>query len=200
MEENPEVSLTFHNLKRSDGKKSIDLNQFPSLVDKDAYVLDLKETFNTQVQTLTLVYRNVIKRPEGLNVFNGDALLIALLAQKGRVAFLNFDGAFYRIHGGGIHAGNTKYMRILNSIASRKKMIPFFKHPIKGQLYSKTAYFYKELAKLDYNNGNYLKCLSNLINMLRYNLLYILSEPKANRYHFLSQFGKLENQKYTKNL
>ncbi|EPR66322.1 putative glycosyltransferase - possibly involved in cell wall localization and side chain formation of rhamnose-glucose polysaccharide [Cyclobacterium qasimii M12-11B] len=180
MEENKEVYLTFHNFRKRKGNELTDPFPYPDRFKNGPYVLGFKETFQVQIQTLTMVFRNEINKPKGLNVLNGDALLIALSVEKGKVAFLDFDGAVYRLHPGGVHAGKSKYIRMMNSMASRKKMIPAFKQPIKGQLYSKTAYFYKEMAKLDFKFGNYFKGLSNLLQMLKFNLLYVFSKPIGN--------------------
>jgi glycosyltransferase involved in cell wall biosynthesis len=175
LERNPEVAMVFHDFTRSDGQKTIDRNKFPILSEREGYVLAFKEIFNTQIQVLTMVYRKGIQRPEGLNILKGDVLLIALLAEKGKVAYLDFKGAFYRMHAGGIHAGNSKYKRILNSIATREKMIAVFKHPVKGQLYAKMAYLHKELAKLDLIGGNFMKLIANLGQMVKYQFLYLFS-------------------------
>lgn len=175
MERNPDVFMVFHDFIRSDGQKTIDRNKFQPAPEMEGYILAFKEIFTTQIQLLTMVYRNIIQKPEGLNVLNGDVLLLALLAEKGKIAYLDFKGAYYRMHAGGVHAGKSKYKRILNSIASRKKMVPVFKPPVKGQLYAKIAYLYKELAKLDFKETKFLKLMANLGRMVKYQFLYLFS-------------------------
>ncbi|WP_339904248.1 glycosyltransferase [uncultured Cyclobacterium sp.] len=179
MEENPNVIFTFHNFKKKYGEELASPFFYPSRFLEDSYILNFKESFSTQVQPLTMLFRNVVKNPEGIKVLNGDALLIALLLEKGKAAYLNFVGAHYRIHEGGIHGGQPKYNRVLNSVASRKKMIKYFDQPVKGMLYHRLALFYKQLAKLDYKDKKIIKCVFNLGRMYKYSIFYFFSSgPK----------------------
>ncbi|AEL26811.1 glycosyltransferase family 2 protein [Cyclobacterium marinum] len=173
MEKNPDIVFTFHNFRRKEGDSLKNPFLYPPSFNKDVYVLKFKEAFNTQIQPLTMLFRKVISKPKELNVLNGDALLIALLLEKGKGAFLNFTGAVYRIHDGGIHAGKHKYTRISNSIASREKMLKYFDYPVKGELYLKLAHYYKRLAKLDFKRGHFFKGMNHLNWLLKYSFYYI---------------------------
>ena len=105
LEANPEFSFCFHNVNKIDEN---DLLINTGKYNKVNYY-DQNDIFNIHVHTVSLVFRNNIEIDNELfaNVPHGDALLVALLATKGKAADLGFVGANYRLHSQGAYCGKS---------------------------------------------------------------------------------------------
>lgn len=122
LENNPSVVLCTHQVNRVNER-----NQFLEEVDilyKSTEYSSL-EMLHKSFRPLSMVFRrvNLTYSDDLLLAPYGDVVLIALLSQHGSAVELNFIGANYRIHEGGVYSSNNYIDNILNSIITRQILI-----------------------------------------------------------------------------
>lgn len=80
------------------------------------------EVISLHVPTLTVVFRNVMSlMPPKLTKYSIDASLFLFLSQFGSFYFMNFTGAVFRQHQGGVWSGSNKLINYNRSITARLK-------------------------------------------------------------------------------
>lgn len=100
MERNPSVVLTFHNVSVLEDGQIID-----PVKNNDAQTLSgISEILETHIPTNSVVFRNVLRNiPSQISTVPfGDKFLWGLLSQHGSFVKLDFSGAVYRRHAGGL--------------------------------------------------------------------------------------------------
>lgn len=142
LEENDDVVMSFHDrcIIRNDGKKETEVNRKLFNI-KESYKILNTNVIHQLTPTLTMMFKTtaikdfLISYPDKEKIFGGDAFLRAYLSTKGKLAYLNFTGATYRVHEGGIHSSSNIISQKEKAIQTRVSMV---KH-IKG-LNKKNAY------------------------------------------------------------
>src|SRR5690554_88862 len=116
-----DISFCSHNVNKVDqNNNTIEENN-----SKMTNYFKPKEVVNNHFPTLSLLFRNqkLEYTPELLKVFNGDAVLTALLSLHGGAANLGFTGACYRVHSEGIYSRQTYLENYFKSVYTREKLI-----------------------------------------------------------------------------
>lgn len=90
-------------------------------IDEQTKLHDWKEIFHLKIPTVSVVFRNCAKIDfrEMLRIKSGDTFLFGLLSRYGGAAELNFDGATYRKHAGGVYTRMSllnQYKQALNTL------------------------------------------------------------------------------------
>jgi glycosyltransferase involved in cell wall biosynthesis len=121
LNDHPDISFCSHNVNKVDQNNNI-IEENNS---KMTNYFKPKEVVNNHFPTLSLLFRNqkLEYTPELLNVFNGDAVLTALLSLHGGAANLGFTGACYRVHSEGIYSKQTYLENYFKSVYTREKLI-----------------------------------------------------------------------------
>lgn len=122
LEANNEFSFCAHYVNAVDAENN--LLEEAILADNDRF-FSKAGVLHQQFPTLSLLFRSsaLIQEYHDLQVFNGDIFLLACLSSKGKGAYLNFVGANYRKHSGGIHSSLSYFNKQKNSIQTRRKML-----------------------------------------------------------------------------
>lgn len=122
LEANNEFSFCAHYVNAVDAENN--LLEKAILADNDRF-FSKAGVLHQQFPTLSLLFRSsaLIQEYHDLQVFNGDIFLLACLSSKGKGAYLNFVGANYRKHSGGIHSSLSYFNKQKNSIQTRRKML-----------------------------------------------------------------------------
>lgn len=101
LEEHTEYSLCGHQASKMIDEKVTEeiLGKFH----KSTFTYDDVAGNNIRIPTASIVFRNQLVFPDWIyRVYGGDMALIFLNAQKGLLKILDFTGAVYRVHTGGI--------------------------------------------------------------------------------------------------
>lgn len=86
--------------------------------------------YDLWIPSLTFVYRrgSLLKLPlQFEKIHNGDLFLFYLLAQKGKIKYLDFISGVYRQHSNGVWAGANKISQINKTIISLQEIKKYFK-------------------------------------------------------------------------
>ena len=122
MEEHPEVSLCFHdrNILTLDGK--IVEERFGESIK----IIQPNKVLKTFVPTLTVLFVNkmepYIKKKCIKKIFNGDTAIKMYLSTIGKVAYLPFTGAVYRVHNNGVYSGLNLKKQLIHGLKSRIRL------------------------------------------------------------------------------
>lgn len=118
--------------------------------------------FHISISTPTIVFRNSFQhfKNDLANIIGGDVFLRGILATQGKGACLNFVGACYRKHPGGIYSSSSVFKQFEYSLSVRKKMIhsPLFIKKFKREIQKeylsrKLWYFMFFIKKGNLRNG-----------------------------------------------
>jgi glycosyltransferase involved in cell wall biosynthesis len=152
--------------------------------------------------TLTLVYKNVVKKVpvEYLNISNGDVFLKSELKRHGKFEYLgNVSPAVYRKHGGGMYSSEERMVKCFKSFRSRAKLAKCFKGTVSEKKLVEEAgswlyMFLSSEAKKSYaKKSKYMfKCMKLLIeNRITIRCLYkcTLTSSKVNMGKALDMIG-----------
>jgi glycosyltransferase involved in cell wall biosynthesis len=107
LEENPNYSFTFHNVKVIyDGINASPKIYHPVFLKKDLEIMDLIK--GVRIPSVSIVYcRNKFWIPDWiLSVYNGDYAMELLLATKGSVKYFDEIMGVYRMHSNGMNSTN----------------------------------------------------------------------------------------------
>ena len=118
LDKHPELSFCSHNVSRIDQSGAI-IQQVVSNDQISFY--KPRDVFREFFPTLSLVFRNV-KFDYGGELkyaFNGDAVLVALLANYGGGCHMGFEGAYYRVHTGGVFSTGSYAENSIKSLITR---------------------------------------------------------------------------------
>ena len=113
LETNPDFSLCFHS---RDVKKNDVVERDESVVENDVW--EINEAMYHHVPTQTVLFRNypdiIPKKCKSL-----DVTLWISISRFGKFKYMNFNGAVYRIHSGGMWNGGTAIENYNRSISAR---------------------------------------------------------------------------------
>ena len=105
MEANPDCSLCFTEVDILESSPSEYHDEFPRPNKNEFDIRDIIETSKNFIPTATLFFRNVLPNPLPYffqQAMSGDIALHLLLADKGKIKFIDAKTAVYRLHEGGI--------------------------------------------------------------------------------------------------
>lgn len=122
LEQNKDFSFCAHHVSLIDQNNEI-IKQASDKIGNQ-YFSSL-ESLHQYFPTLSLLFKTeyVKDKFKPLNVFNGDYYLTSFLSSFGKTTILNFVGANYRQHSGGVHSSLSYIDKQKNSIKTRKIMI-----------------------------------------------------------------------------
>lgn len=142
--------------------------------------------YDTWIPTLTFVFRNsmLIKPlPDQFNkVYNGDLFLFYLLAQNGKIGYLDIVTGVYRQHKKGAWSGANKLQKLNKSIISLILMNSFFSDnkQINAILKERLLNTYWRKCKFQYNSKQYKKFSLTLMQLFFKNPVYTIKKIKNN--------------------
>ena len=121
LEANPDYVMCYHDAKIIDESGNVVSESKMPEVGKKDYSSDEIIRGSTNILTLSLLFRNVIKEfpPEMQNVKNGDNFLTSMLGNYGKGKFMpEITPAVYRTHGGGVWSTVDNNNRLLSKITT----------------------------------------------------------------------------------
>lgn len=121
LEQHPDHSFCFHKVANVDGQGRLLKVDQHSGITVNYKAADI---FHISIPTLSVVFRKCFEEiPEEIyQVESGDAFLFGLLARHGKAADLDFLGAHYRTHPGGVFSSRGLVNRYLQCIHTRRVM------------------------------------------------------------------------------
>ena len=192
LEMHPELSACFHNVKviDEDGKlmKFFHDNWLPQIFDFEQACRGWFIHMNSICLNKETNALSSLEYFADLNTISGDRLLVALLADKGKIGYLNETMSTYRRHNTSI-TGKSDHMRFLNSnILVLSRLMKFFNGKkskvIKEQLFRTNG----QKAILLFNRKEYWNYMIQLVKTAR--LISTLNEFKAFIKIFLLQINE----------
>lgn len=122
LESNPEYVFCSHYVDRVDENNGIIRR---AEVSAQNLYFNKQDIFHFIFPTLSIVFRNIQLSypPPTLKGYNGDAVLTGLLSLHGKAAHLNFCGAAYRVHNGGVFSSKSYIENAFKSIRTREIML-----------------------------------------------------------------------------
>lgn len=121
LDANPDYILCYHNAKIIDENGNVVSESKMPEVGKKDYTSDEIIRGSTNILTLSLLFRNVIKEfpPEMKNVKNGDNFLTSMLGNYGKGKFMpEITPGVYRTHGAGVWSTLDNNNRLLSKITT----------------------------------------------------------------------------------
>lgn len=127
LESHPDFSMCFHSYYEKKGEK-LDLK--PYTLKDELSLVDFATSIGG-IQTLTVFHRNLItstanETSQNKINFTGSYFLYAMLAKVGKLKFINEPMAVYRVHGGGLWSGKSKYQKAVMALENRAALTAFF--------------------------------------------------------------------------
>ena len=139
LEQNPDYSLCFHNFfYLADGSLKL-----ASLFHGDAISFDDYAGAQEGIQTLTVLFRNIVKPVVGkkiLSKIRGSKVLFLQLAELGKMKYLPEPMAVYRIHAGGIWSGANIMNKAKMALENIEAMALYYRANPKTRNLIRTAY------------------------------------------------------------
>lgn len=140
LDNNPEVIVCFHNrsVLGFDGQlRKSPLKRYNNF--KCDTIISSRKIINTFMPWLTIMFRSEsvkeFSKLDSSGVFGGDIFLRAYLSTKGKAAYLNFDGAVYRQHQGGIYSGKDFLETSILAITTRELILDKIPNISKSNVY-----------------------------------------------------------------
>jgi glycosyltransferase involved in cell wall biosynthesis len=169
MKNEPECNYLFtgrFNLE-SDGSQTQIIHDLPALFDLD-YLLKS----NVMPSTQTVIFRTGclnIKEMETLDyAFNGDWVLLFLVASQGKIGYIPFVTAVYRVGVGVISKSSSSYS-FLNGLKVNKQLNKLTNYKY-NYLIGHYAWHYENITYAWFNENNYLKGFFWFFKTLAYKL------------------------------
>lgn len=125
LETHPDFSMCFHSYYE---KKGEELYLKPYTLKDELTLADFAKSIGG-IQTLTVFHKHVItsKTSQKDTGFTGSYFLYAILAELGKLKFINEPMAVYRVHSGGLWSGKSKYRKAVMALNNRKALAIYFK-------------------------------------------------------------------------
>lgn len=170
LETNLDYVVCFHDCSVVDENSKIKIKSYLTNFKLDYNENDLKK--GGWLPTLTRCFRNVLDKypDEFKNVNCGDLFLTSYLGFYGKAKFMDFNGANYREHIGGVWSGTNEKIRNRKMIQDFYTLYSFYENLSDkeiSQFYKKNVY---KSFMLDIKYFGF--CQSSFYNMKRFFLLY----------------------------
>ncbi|GGI58044.1 glycosyltransferase family 2 protein [Winogradskyella haliclonae] len=147
LENNPEFVVTYHNAKVLQNDRISKTNLIPEGRCEDFSKDQIKK--GVWMPTLTRCFKNTIHLPEEfIKVNYGDFFLNCIYAEYGKAKYLDFVGAVYRKHDGGVHSSITQIKNNLNLIHDFKIISRYYFNQNEKEL----SKYYKNRVKKERNS------------------------------------------------
>ncbi len=138
MEKNPDYNIVFtdFNILYESSNKIVNTSHCDKLLDQSTYTIQ-DITYENIIPSLTAMYRNIeLKFPSNYEIlWPGDWPFNILHAKTGKIKFLKFKSAIYRIHESGTCSSNSPAHNINRYINTAKLMTRWFKYSSKIKYY-----------------------------------------------------------------
>ncbi|HOV12158.1 MAG TPA: glycosyltransferase [Bacteroidales bacterium] len=146
MEQNPGVSITYHDACKVDADKNIiEQSMLPEIRKKNFSSEELKT--GIWILTYTMCFRNLIDQyPENyFRVYNGDTFLTSLLGNYGSGAYLgHISPSCYRVSESGVFSMKTGIEKMIKSLSTSVELMKFYKQRNDKDFYE---YFINRIQK-----------------------------------------------------
>jgi glycosyltransferase involved in cell wall biosynthesis len=201
MDQNPDYVMCFHDARRQYNMKSPDLTH--RFIGKDiCFDVSTEDLLvKNRANTLTVMFRNGLIKdfPEWYYLFSGgDRTLFIMLSQYGKIGYLPFIGAVYRIHAGGAsYLRKNPRTKVSAEMTKCNELVAFYDVMISflGSNYKKLIIDLRniELLKLInyYLRANELELAFQSVKLLQKNGLKIAILKRANPV-VLKLFSKIQ--------
>ncbi len=148
---------------------------------KETTIIESNKMIDIFMPLLTMMLRTESVREymklDVKGVFGGDTFLRAFLSTKGKAAYLNFDGAVYRKHGGGIFTSlNNKIDKCKKAIQTREQILARIVGVSKKNVYISILKNYIVIFLFSLKNLKVIEAIRVLPKVLKYSLLVIFSK------------------------
>lgn len=177
MEGHLDVVLTFHDRSIINDKDEVKEVKLFNIKDTDKTIV--KNIIHQFTPTLTMMFKtsalqdyfniNLVKA----KVFGGDAFLRAYLSTKGKIVYLNFNGAVYRMHGGGVHNSLSLISKKEKAIETRLSVIKYIERVNKRDVYKSILKFCFVIMRDSLKESQYGVCFKYLIKTINFSFKYI---------------------------
>lgn len=174
LEGHPEVVLCFHSFDRLENDVRTPSSIYRHLSKAPYTILDQKDFLQLHVQFLTIMFRKGVKFPLLSKEINGDVFVLTYLSEKGKTAYLNFNGAVYRYHSDGVFRKMSKIGQIHSSIQTRRLISDQVKPLTRKFLYMRISTFYKTLFREALKVGNYSLGVKAIFGVVYYKIKYAI--------------------------
>ena len=154
LEENPDFAICFHNLEIKNDKRETKSPRFTNHNDPEVSGLERITRFN-YIWTVSCVFRNRLidgVPPWVHSLPLGDWPLVVLLAEKGKIRYMDEVMGVYRVHGGGVWSRQPKQKRLIKTIRVAETCRKHLGHPGFDDCIFKTS---RTVARLAWQKGNY---------------------------------------------
>lgn len=133
LERNPDFAICFTNaqIKRENNANAVDeveLTCIP-LPEEISTIKDL--LFRNYITTSTAVLRNKLTKEllvEFANYQLGDWVLFVLIAQYGKIKYINEITSIYRLHQGGIYSPRAETFKLSLLLSTQKRFLTYFRN------------------------------------------------------------------------
>lgn len=170
LETNLDYVVCFHDCSVVDENSKIKIKSYLTNFKLDYNENDLKK--GGWLPTLTRCFRNVLDKypDEFKNVNCGDLFLTSYLGFYGKAKFMDFNGANYREHSGGVWSGTNEKNRNRKMIQDFYTLYSFYENLSDNEI---SQFYKKNVYKSFILDIKYFGfCQSSFYNMKRFFLLY----------------------------
>jgi glycosyltransferase involved in cell wall biosynthesis len=183
MESNPDFSLCYHKINWFYMYKPADLTNMPlesNINDQEEYnVYDIIK-FGWFIRTCSMFFKNINLPKDFEKLFIGDYPLHILLADTGKVGFINKCMGTYRIHSEGLSETILLVKDMKQRYENYKGEIFLLNYLNKETCYKYDSYFKVKVFEVIYSFNHFLLCnnklrfITNLFSTFRYFNLFFL--------------------------
>jgi glycosyltransferase involved in cell wall biosynthesis len=177
MDAHLDVALTFHDRSIINDKDEVKEVKLFNIKNADKTIA--KNIIHQFTPTLTMMFKtsalqdyfniNLVKA----KVFGGDAFLRAYLSTKGKIVYLNFNGAVYRMHRGGVHNSLSLISKKEKAIETRLSVIKYIEGVNKRDVYKSILKFCFVIMRDSLKESQYGVCFKYLIKTINFSFKYI---------------------------
>ncbi|MTI38090.1 glycosyltransferase family 2 protein [Fulvivirga lutimaris] len=168
LEENQDYSMVGHKVRVTDGTNLEDSITGKRL--RDTYYFKDIAAKNVRIPTNSLVFRNNFEIPDWFSsIYGADRALIFLSAQTGKIKVMDFVGAVYRIHAGGIEQNykKDKFSLAMRNLKVNSTYLEILPPNLRGLMYKNSAWNYYYLSAQYLLRGQFLKVLKNVFYSIK---------------------------------
>lgn len=174
-----DVVLTFHDRSIINDKDEVKEVKLFNIKNTDKTIA--KNIIHQFTPTLTMMFKtstlqsyfniDLVKA----KVFGGDAFLRAYFSTKGKIVYLNFNGAVYRMHGGGVHNSLSLLSKKEKAIETRLNMIEYIEGVNKSDVYKSILKFCFVIIRDSLKKNQYSVCFKYIFKTINFSFKYVFT-------------------------